>query len=181
MQVLTNAFLFNNTTKNLYSTLVQVIDFIESNVPACSEQLTTRCKLIMTELLTNGIKHCNGSETVIEILFNNANIQILKIDTCKPLFLEPFENRDAMQWPLSKITSDKVVVYCDEMCCLYAHIENVNTASFTTEDLRVEIPPRPTDILEHFGLMIITKASDCFLYRYNSEKKSNTFEVTIKL
>jgi hypothetical protein len=141
--------------------------------------IETQCRLILTELLTNALKHSLSAKTIIRISIDSEKLQITKSDEGRPFYLEKWKEREELEWPLYGYEGKKLVIYEDLMCCLYGYIDSPLKVSFSTKDFPIQTPPRPKEILEHFGLMILTKASDRFTYTYDPEEKANIFQSQI--
>ncbi len=177
----TFAFIFKSNVDELYPLVTEIYEVIKSRV--IGDPFTAgKCKLILTELLTNALKHSGVDKTVFKVVFDKNKLLISKADKGKPFNLESFKEREALKWPLDpSYQGEKFTIYEDEMCGLYAYITDPNHVIFFTEDHPIDPPPRPRDMLEHFGLLILTKSSDRFEYFFNPETQTNIFTSTINL
>ena len=160
-------FEFINHSENLTPALKQMLEFINNklvaNVPAIN--LLFKSKIILTELITNSLKHSNSINTKIIINITVKNIQISKIDYGVPLSLITYSNSG----------KTKVPVINDALHTLYAVPKEQNKVTFMCEENKMIDILSIDNIMEHFGLLIITKASDRFVYSYDPDAKSNTF------
>lgn len=132
--------------------------------------LLFRSKYILTELLTNAIKHDHGASR-LKIEITDKAINVVKTDTGKPLTL-PTASKN--------IPGVERIVTADTMHTLYTNKQGQRLYFYCqqTPDHSVVVNNR---LPEHFGLLIITKAADEFYYTYNHEEQLNTFSATIKL
>lgn len=171
-------YVFDCQPSSISSLLNTVVSDISNYVPDVLI-IETKCRLILTELLTNALKHSLSQETIISISIDDEKLQITKFDHGRPFYLARWKEREELEWPLHGYDGKKLVIYEDLMCCLYGYIESPFKLSFSTKDFPVKTPPRPKEILEHFGLMILTKASHYFTYVYDPEEKANIFRSEI--
>lgn len=176
-------FEFNTKPEELYPLLNQIISIIKEQIPAAkfTAGIEGKCKLILTELSTNALKHSSVSQSIFGLVIDEHRIQLSKSDTGKPLHLPRWKKREALTWPLKEVETEKIVVYEDDRCCLFGWLDSENTVAFYTEDHPINIPPAPKDLLEHFGLMILAKSSDDFIYQFDPVTKSNIFRVNINI
>lgn len=172
-------YVFTCRAGDLASFLNNIIYDIGNAVPRQIAFIESKCRLIVTELLTNALKHSTTNSTIFSISIDSEKLRITKVDQGRPFYLEAWKEREALVWPLDRYQGRKLVIYEDMMCCLYGYIENPNKIVFTTKDFPISTPPRPKEILEHFGLMIMTKASDSFIYWYNPESGENVFQAVM--
>ncbi|WP_423146203.1 hypothetical protein [Rubrolithibacter danxiaensis] len=178
------SFIFKSDPSELFSLLSDIISLVKEQLPEekYSPVIEGKCKLILTELLTNAIKHSWASETEVNVLIAQDYIEISKTDIGKAFYLPAFKERETLQWPLdATFTGKKITIYEDDMCGLYGYIEQGQRVVFSAEDHPIPIPPRPRDMLEHFGLIILTKSADEFIYEHNSLTRENTFTTKILL
>ena len=174
-------FEFYSTPEEVSPLINRVVAEIREEILNLDERVSGKCRLILTELLTNALKHSDCPKTVIGVMIDKEKIQISKLDSGRAFYLPEWKEREALKWPLEGREGQKIVIYEDQMCCLFGQIENQNKVVFSHEDYSVQMPPRPKDILEHFGLMILTKSSDSFIYHYNPATKTNLFQAEILL
>lgn len=166
-------FEFSNKVDSLTSILKQILEFINSSHSTDNDisALLFKAKVITTELLTNSIKHSESTSTIIDIKLDQNTLIISKVDYGKPLALIADTNSSA----------DKIPVTNDILHTLYARSKMENQIQFTCEENKMDDLLELNDIIEHFGLLIITKAADEFIYTYDNQTKENTFIVTLNL
>lgn len=168
---MTRQFGFIRDTDNLTSALKEMIGFINdnliANVPAIN--LLFKSKIILTELLTNALKHSFSRYTLIDITVDDNSIVITKTDNGIPVSLIGFANSSESRIPITH----------DILHTLYAIPEGKNAIRFGCEESTLEDLDGIDQIIEHFGLIIITKAADTFIYHYCEQSKANKFTVTL--
>lgn len=168
---MTRQFEFITGTDNLTFALKQMLEFINdnliANVPAIN--LLFKSKIILTELLTNALKHSFSRYTLIDIAVEDKSIVITKTDQGMPLSLISYANS----------TQERIPITHDILHTLYAIPEGKDTIRFGCEDSTLQELEEVERIVEHFGLIIITKAASKFTYNYSEETKSNKFTVTL--
>jgi hypothetical protein len=168
---MTKQFEFINTNNNLTSSLKEMLEFINDhlveNVPAIS--LLFKAKIILTELLTNAVKHSFSRCALISISIADNNISLSKTDYGMPLSLIAYANMGEPRIPITN----------DILHTLYAIPEGDNTIRFACEESTMDDLVAIERIVEHFGLIIITKASDRFVYKYSEDSKANVFTANL--
>lgn len=155
--------------------LEEVFAFVKQYLPQKAAQLAFRVKVAVIELLTNGIKHCGDGTTEIELLAGGDQLTIIKTDSGKPLILK---QGDEQLWPVTPAHPNPVKIYADALNGLFARALSATSLTFYTE----EYPPDTdfADISEHYGLMIISRASNRFTYEFDQKSGKNIFTVTIQ-
>jgi hypothetical protein len=170
-ELMTKQFEFITGSDNLTYTLQQMLAFINdnlvANVPAIN--LLFKSKIILTELLTNALKHSFSRYTLVDITVEDNSIVITKSDYGMPLSLIAYTNS----------TEEKIPITNDILHTLYAIPQGHDTIRFGCEESTMEDLEAIERIVEHFGLIIITKASDKFVYHYCEQTKANKFIVTL--
>jgi anti-sigma regulatory factor (Ser/Thr protein kinase) len=134
-------------------------------------KLERNLKLIFTELITNSIKHAPDGFSHLQVTIKDSEILIQKTDKGSQIKftqqLLPFEE-------VNKVID---VTFPNENNC---QIEILDKYRFKFLDpYKMEI--RLDHLPEHFGLYIITLASDNFIYEYNPELKENYFIIMLKI
>lgn len=169
--LMTRQFEFITGNDNLTFSLKQMLQYINdnlvANVPAIN--LLFKSKIILTELLTNALKHSFSRYTLVEIAVESDNITIIKTDQGMPLSLIAYANS----------SEDKIPITNDILHTLYAIPDGKDTVRFGCEESTLDDLESIDRIVEHFGLIIITKAADKFLYHYCEQTKANKFTVTL--
>ena len=165
-------FIFRNDATTLYATVLEIMSFIEEVTSGADSQTTSRCSIILTELLTNGIKHTGGSASYITVKKHEDSLHLTTSDQGN-LFLA--ENEDRHQ------VGKSILLSADALSELYVVVEDHNKFRFMALDQAIgdEIPVH--GLLEHYGLQMITKASDHFYYEYYPEEQLNIFRSVILL
>ncbi|MHA4895132.1 hypothetical protein ACXZ1K_10285 [Pedobacter sp. PWIIR3] len=129
-----------------------------------------RIKLIMIELITNSIKHSSESHTTIQMTIDHPHLSIQKIE--KGLKIE--FSASSPQLPFEQLDNILNVSFSEAN---KHHIQPLSEFKFKflkpAEDESMTIDHIP----EHFGLYIITMASDHFEYQYNPELGENSYIV----
>lgn len=161
---------FDSMPANL---LEEILLLIKTNIPngEGTRELLFKSKFILTELLTNAIKHANTHEVTLNIEFTDKFVKFEKQDFGKPLILPHIKNKQF---------EDALIVTADVMHTLYA-VDKDGVAYFYCHENASPSIDADNDFPEHFGLLIITKAADEFSYHYDSANKINTFTATINL
>ena len=139
--------------------------------------LVHKMKWVISEMLSNSLKHSGTDECILTISAMADHIVIEKKDSGKPLVLTRRSNREKIEWPLPVVRHidceiyhngvDSLRVLSEETCKAIFYIEDVNDAG--SSDILI-------DISEHFGLLIITKSCDRFIYEYDPETNTNLFK-----
>jgi hypothetical protein len=167
---------FPNKAELIYPFLKDVIAFIERHAPNKAHQLIFKTRVIVTELLTNSIKHTNTEPSGIELLIAPNTFTIKKIDTATPFRFKGAES----PWPLSMPAGTVLTIHIDALNGLFAKVNSPYSLSFYAESYPVT-EDLLTDMSEHYGLIIICRASNSFAYQYNPQSRQNIFTVTIAL
>jgi len=169
-------FEFDNKAGELVSSLEDMLGHIKGCLPAHAEakDVLFKCKVIITELLTNAIKHPGKGKTLFNIEANETALVISKTDYGLPLYLINTRNNSAR----AIAETNKRLISADPLSSLYANWESENHIRFSSEegssgDFSVE------QVMEHFGILIITRSSDEFTYMYHQKTRSNIFRVLI--
>src|ERR1700761_4449703 len=102
-KLMTRQFEFITGTDNLTSSLKQMLEFINdnlvANVPAIN--LLFKSKIILTELLTNALKHSFSRYTLIDVTVQDHSIVITKTDHGMPLSLITYANSSEERIPIT--------------------------------------------------------------------------------
>jgi hypothetical protein len=162
-------FEFLNSVDHLTTAIKQTLHFIATSLPdnPAAEQTIFKAKVIITELLTNSLKHSGTGSTLIDITVNKGELEIVKTDFGAPLNLNNANN--------------KAPVTNDVLHTLYAIQKSLYEIQFICEENNLGGILVVDDIVEHFGLLIITKAANNFTYIYEPEAKANKFRAALKI
>lgn len=153
--------------------LEEILLLIKTNIPngEGTRELLFKSKFILTELLTNAIKHANTHEVKLNIEIEDGLVKFEKQDHGNPLILPKVKDHQF---------ENAIIVTADVMHTLYA-VEKDGVAYFYCHENTAPFIDTENDFPEHFGLLIITKAADEFSYQYNTENNLNTFTATISI
>ena len=175
------SFIFHNKAEGLASIVRSCVEYIEEQngflcVPTA---IHSKIKWAITELLINGAKHSGSEESELILNFEPDKLLIEKVDSGNPLHLKISEQNVDLQWPILKsLTGQHFEVYRNGMDSLQVYTENIHQAIFRVEEVEdEEMPFLLVNTSEHFGLMIIAKASDRFSYTYHSGSRQNIFSI----
>jgi hypothetical protein len=175
---------FNFSTKGqeVLPFVLKINEWIELGLPPNRNHdvLFFKTKLILTELVTNAIKHAHTSSfnLIVEIVADL--VKIVRVDNGNPFNL--FSEGMALEWPLAPNYIGKpVMILKDKMSNMFAIIDDYYNIEFKLEEYSKEEEGVIDTLLEHFGLIIITKLSDRFTYSYDPINNLNLFETNIKL
>ncbi|HVW13391.1 MAG TPA: hypothetical protein VHB54_06215 [Mucilaginibacter sp.] len=168
---------FDNGTGGLIASLQQMLEFISGRIPsgADAEDILFRSKVIITELLTNAIKHAGEGSTLFEIE-SDGRLLIRKTDKGAPLYLMSEKDHSTESG-----SNDKKLISADPLNSLFAVKESENCIRFTSEESSIDDFLSVEQVMEHFGLLIIARSSDEFTYTYHSNTQSNVFSVSLNL
>jgi len=79
----------------------------------------------------------------------------------------------------ANMAGPKIPITNDILHTLYAIPEGNDTIRFACEEATMDDLVAVERIVEHFGLIIITKASDKFIYHYCESIKTNIFTASL--
>lgn len=170
--------IFTNKIEDISGTLNTCISYIQTNADFPGESLILqKIKWVLTELLTNAVKHSGTSSTILTIKVLEEEIIFIKEDIGNPVSLYLPEEGKHLTYPFNHhISSKKVLIYGNQTDALMAHIQPDNSIIFINSE--VELPESEellSDISEHFGLMIIAKCTDHFTYTFTESDRTNRF------
>lgn len=147
--------------------------------PAAKELALFKVRTIISELLTNTIKHTDQKDSLLELTISGNQLHIVRLDKCSPLQFSATDTRPALIWPLPpEHCHIKHIVYADDLNTLFVEAELQGVAHFTTWQ-------NPSDLFnvntlqEHFGLLMVTLSADTFTYRYDHQTRENIFTAII--
>jgi len=165
-------FIFVNDRTALTASVKQVLEYIEQQLTGLEykHDIYFKTKSVVTELLTNAAKHAGTDTLNIYIDIDEDYLTIKKKECGMPFTLVKY---NAMPGTKKRLTYDI-------MHSLYAINEPNNTIRFMVE----ESPDDNLDInevAEHFGLLIVTKCAEEFIYHYDEGTKLNTFTVKVRM
>ncbi len=141
-------------------------------------EMLQRARWIIMELNTNNIRHTHAQDGRLTINFDGKVILIEKKDNCRPLSLSTDNNIKKCSWPLDEqFYNSKFDVYGDDVSTLTAEIDAAGVARFSV--IEQNDPGLNKKINEHFGLLILARASEEFTYRHDVTAKENIFSCRI--
>lgn len=157
--------------------LQDMLNYVAQQCTGLPEEVTDRlmfgAKTILTELLTNAIKHSGTVNTWIRIQLVDEALHLTKTDKGWPLTL--------LQHPELTVTGNKVVLSRDAFHVLLATAALERMICFECAEI---IPPGVPDIStlpEHFGFLMIARLSSAFYYQYQPNSGTNIFSVKLLL
>jgi hypothetical protein len=170
-------FEFDNCADKLVSSLEYMLGQITPCIPphADSNDILFRCKAIITELLTNAIKHAGKGSTRFDVESDGSKLIIRKTDTGMPLYLVNTRNNTVPE----NTAENKRLISADPLSSLYANWETENHIRFSSEEGSLDDFLSVEEVAEHFGILIITNSSDEFTYTYNKTTRENIFRVRV--
>ena len=175
-------FFFSIKEHEILPFVADINEWIEKQLPLGRpyEVFFFKSKLIITELITNAIKHANTNEFTLNIEIGNQTVKVTRIDKGKPFNL--FSKGEALEWPLADHFFGKpIMILEDKLSNMSAIIKSQYCIEFKLEEFVKQNDDVINTLIEHFGLIIITKLSDQFVYSYDPGFHLNTFEATIKV
>ncbi|MCF0041847.1 anti-sigma regulatory factor [Dyadobacter fanqingshengii] len=142
-----------------------------------SPEIFAKVKWVITELLTNAVKHSGTGHCTLIIKVDENRLTLQKEDKGNPLSLSEQDTGSVFTWPIENFTGKlEFQIYHNGVDSLILKSEKANQVRFYIEELEgVEMPGLLIDTSEHFGLLIMTKASDEFWYEYDPKTKINRF------
>ena len=152
--------------------LENMLAVIHENLPEdkVSPALIFRSKYILTELITNALKHSNSNKAFLQLQLFENKVRFIKTDDGNKLTIPARYDEYKAGY----------IVTTDIMHTLYA-IDKDEHMFFYCQENNEPIFDAINELPEHFGLLIITKASDEFYYAHEAHSNLNTFSVTINL
>jgi anti-sigma regulatory factor (Ser/Thr protein kinase) len=174
------SFIFHHQAEGLASVVRSCVQYIEeqNELLGVPQDIHAKIKWIITELLINGIKHSGSEKSTLNFKFSDTGLVIEKEDEGSPLQLTVNGGTQNLLWPLEKhLIHEHFEVYRNGMDSLEVYTENEKAAIFKIREAEEEeMPILLINTSEHFGLMIIAKASDHFSYFMDSSGK-NIFHI----
>jgi anti-sigma regulatory factor (Ser/Thr protein kinase) len=171
-------FVFNNKADGLYTLVTDVIEYLQQHAEI-SESTQAKLKMILVELLTNALKHANQSNTILKVELAGDRIIIQKTDTGNGMAIH--NGDDLLEWPLPGIhhAGNIITIYNDSNTLLKAKLQDNCNLQFFVEETEEADPIDINSLAEHFGLMIITRSCDVFMYNFDINTCTNNFIVTM--
>jgi hypothetical protein len=166
-------FEFLSNTDETVPFLKQILEYVKHTLPvnANAQILLFKAKVILTELLTNALKHSGSKSALIDIKVTKKTLTITKTDYGTPLLLIAQTNS----------INKKVPVTNDVLHILYAKSIAENQVKFSFKENKLDEVLVIDNVAEHFGFLIITKAADRFIYKHEHSSQANIFSVLVKV
>lgn len=174
-------FIFDHDTNALLPFLVSTGKYLQDALlpPGCNtELLLNKCKFILTELCTNGIKHSGVPQSTFRFYTEGSHLIIERRDSGQQF--HPRVNNEKVPLPLPP-SVDIITLTEDDINRLNMQRVNDYSIRLYVEEIPLRNPFKEQKINEHFGLIIICSSSDDFHYSYNAEERMNIFTALIKL
>nr|WP_295925468.1 anti-sigma regulatory factor [uncultured Dyadobacter sp.] len=175
---------FSSKREEVSATLHLCLDHIRVKAGATplAGEVMDKIKWVVVELLTNAVKHSGERESMLKISVTRRMVVLEKEDYGPPMVLVGHEKKKIM-WPLGNVMRPfDFPIYHNGMDSLCVRMDESGKATFFIEQLaELEMPALLSDTSEHFGLLIMTKASDEFTYEYDSTTGVNRFISTFNL
>jgi len=161
----------------MIDSLQEIRVFINEFLPknTANEELGFKVEIVITELLTNALKHVKDAETYIRIYLDNNYLTIEKTD-----FGSQFNPNNFADIFKQAPGYKKLLTY-DELHSIYAIVEMNDTVRFTCEQNNEKKKIDINGINEHFGMIIISRAAEAFTYHYDTSSGLNRFTVRMSL
>lgn len=144
------------------------------------EEIAFKSRVIVSELVTNTLKHTQQKTTVLDALIYADKLCFVRRDFCAPLQFPATSAREAISWPFPAARNgEKIVVYEDDL--------NALQLTVTTRGATFSVIPKPAEdcninsLHEHFGLLLICLSCDAFSYEYIPDTQENIFTTCINL
>ncbi|MCF2488806.1 anti-sigma regulatory factor [Dyadobacter sp. CY347] len=170
---------FTSNREEIPGILKICLDHVVQNTKntSLSPETFSKIKWVITELLTNAVKHSGTGHCTLNIKVDSNQLILEKEDQGNPLSLYEQETGTIFTWPIADLTGRlEFQIYHNGVDSLNVRSDAAHLAKFYIEELKgMEIPGLLLDTSEHFGLLILTKASDEFWYEYDPKTRVNRF------
>lgn len=170
-------FVLPNTRESMIESLIEIRAFINEFLPAhaANADLSFKVEMVMTELLTNALKHVTDAETCVRIYMDDSYLTIEKTD-----FGSQF-NPNNFADIFKQSPGYKILLTYDELHSVYAVLEMNDTVRFICEQKKNRNKIDINGVGEHFGIVIISRAAEAFTYHYDTSSGLNRFNVRMRL
>jgi hypothetical protein len=172
-------FVFCLQEQDVVPFIDKIIDWISIDLPegANSGKIIFQSRLILSELITNAIKHARVPEVYFEIHITAEALLIVKKEKGNRFQLINDQFNTVIVNHKGKRVK-KVELAKDLRHGLFALFQNDSSIEFTVETYE-ENAEKLTGALEHYGLIIITLSSHEFKYEYDQSSFTNSFSAKI--
>jgi anti-sigma regulatory factor (Ser/Thr protein kinase) len=156
-------FIFHHSTDALLPFLIETGQHIENILPQknAGQILLHKCKFILTELCTNGIKHSGQPHSIFNIHVEHSDLVIERKDYGLP-FHAGKGRKDRLLLPHD--VTGTVMLTEDDINRLNMQRIDEHSVRFFVEDVSEAYQPTNQTLNEHFGLIIICRSSTKFTY-----------------
>ena len=175
------SYIFHNEAEGLASVVRNCVEYIKEQNEFLGVPVAIHSKIqwAITELLINGAKHSGSAKSRLNLKFSESDLVIEKEDSGNSLELTVDAGAGKLNWPLSeKLVNQYFEVYRNGMDSLRVFTDSAYSAIFIVEEVEdEEMPLLLVNTSEHFGLMIIAKATEQFTYSYEEKSGKNIFSI----
>ena len=177
---------FKCNQKGISDMLDRCMDYVGHN-EAISEKVTpeirSRFKWVVTEMLTNAIKHSGVDECRLSIESDADSLVFEKEDAGLPLNLAEPNGSTQLSWPLEgAVLPTDFQIYQNGVESLLLTATSKTNAVFSVKEVGdSDLPPLSDTLSEHLGLLILAKAADEFEYEYDVQRGVNKFRCVFNL
>ena len=146
-------------------------------------EIRSRFKWVVTEMLTNAIKHSGVDECTLSIKNDAKSLILEKEDVGFPLRLAEPDGQNHISWPLEgAVLPVNFQIYQNGVESLLLTSTSKTNAVFSVKEIGDgALPPVSATLNEHFGLLILAKAADEFEYEYDAQRGINRFRCVFNL
>ncbi|KAA0993776.1 ATP-binding protein [Dyadobacter aurulentus] len=146
-------------------------------------EIRSRFKWVVTEMLTNAIKHSGVDACRLSIESDADNLVLEKEDAGVPLSLRDPNGSTQISWPLKDaLLPADFQIYQNGIESLLLTATSRTNAVFSVKEVgNSDLPPVSDTLSEHFGLLILAKAADKFEYEYDVQRGINKFRCVFNL
>ncbi|PTR00942.1 hypothetical protein C8P68_101172 [Mucilaginibacter yixingensis] len=174
-----HTLIFQHLPDQVHPTWQAASAFVQQHIPGAGRSLIFKIKVIVTELLTNSIKHSGHGPTKLSLAINEGRLIIQKMDA-GAAFSASVEEDIKWEWPLTTIPHHPIKLYADMLTGLFVTVTSPHSLHFYSEDYEIGADTA-TGISEHYGLMMICRACDNFTYHFDAVTRHNIFTAIINL
>lgn len=161
----------------MVESLREIRGFISEFLPAnvVQREIIFKVEMVVTELLTNALKHVKDADSHIRIYIDEEWLSIEKTDFGTKF--NPNNFAEIFNHPVGY----EILHSVDELHSVYAVLENDSHVRFTCKPKTHANGIDPNGVDEHFGMIIISRSAEEFTYNYDADSGLNRFNVRIKL
>ncbi len=167
-------FFFNGEPELLYPFIGEVLTVLEQKLPGeAVEGARLKSQMVLIEMLTNSVKHSGIKGSLISLEGSGDVLTISRSDDGTPFFL--------LESGAGNGVGDSISLYRDPLFSLEAVFTAPSTLHFSLTEYDLPEKIAAEHLSEHFGLMIIAKASKLFYYHYDEAARQNHYVAHIDL